>query len=626
MIICYINGKPAVPVITDDIKITRENPFVTDRDSYTYDITFPLSVPENLQVFGPLNRIDVRKRHQLYDDCALYAANILVIRGTGTITSINEKEVKLQILAGSSSVKYRSAFSRIFIDRIPYMDVDAKYRPRQAWTKRMSIQVEVTEEIMTKGYVGNISEYVFMPVWDETNGQMSNRIGNFDNLSTGSTTGTYEAGSLTKLGLFYRAVQPNFMMVLHTVLEYMGYTITENVYDVAPWNQLIIASARQTAVIQKALPHWTVAKFLEEFRKLFNATFLFDEDGHTVRIVRATSLNNQPMVSYEPSGDFEVSYDEDGLEYLGSSNLDYNLSEAGSEVWKIPQEVFREFTVLEFDDSNGVIQAADGMTEQEKMTTLFADDGGFIYFAEPENGGAPTMKRTGYFSQLTRNSETDDTISLNIVPVCMENKKWEVWCAEMGRRVHHGVYRECFVPVVENPETMDAIDLSDDIERDYVTVADVIDAGLSAKAEETEEDTRIELMWVCPQAPYAKYRYNKGSVADGDYYMPLCYTDWRFGTFVAYNSLALTHAVINRIREQCSYIGQFHEEEVRINANSSIDAQNEHIIKFLSDARPDPAKIYNFNGKLFLCAKIEEKVTGDTIDRLKTGYFYEMTL
>ncbi len=626
MIICYINGQMAVPVINDDIKITRENPFVSTKDSYTYDITFPLSIPENLKVFGPLNRIDVRKRKQLFNDCALYASNVLVIRGTGTITNINDREVKMQILSGSSSVKYRSSFERIFIDRIPYMEVDAKYHPRQAWTKQMSIQVDVTEEIQTKGYVGDVSKYVFMPVWDETNDEMANRIGNFDNdLET-------QGNPLTRLGLFYRAVQPNFMMVLHTVLEYMGYHIIENVYDVAPWNQLIIASARETAIIAKALPHWTVMKFLEEFRKLFNATFLFDEDGHTVRIVRATSLNNQPVVVHKPASDFEVSYDEDGLEYLGSSNLDYNLSEAGDEVWKIPQEVLREFQVLEFDDTNGVIEAANSMTEKERLTTLFADDGGFIYFAEDEDGGQPRMKRTGLFTQLTRNSETDDTISLSIVPVCMERKEWEVWHATMGRRQHYGQKRDCYVPVLVNPEYYENIreDTGDEEERDYVTVQDVIEAGMSSKAEETEEDTRIELMWVCARAEFAKFYYDEDQRVKGYYYMPLCYTDWRLGdgysVSMGYHSLALTHAVISRIREQCHYIGQFHEEDIRVNANATIDSQHEHIIKFLSDSQPDPAKIYNFNGKLFLCAKLEEKVTAEAIDQLKTGYFYEMTL
>ncbi|MBQ7513365.1 MAG: hypothetical protein IJS95_03120 [Prevotella sp.] len=628
MIECYIDGQRAYPVIKDNIKLTRENPFVKDKESYTYDISFPLDIPENLRVFGPLNRIGVSIRRHVFPNCRLIVANRMVICGTGTITDINRNEVKMQILSGMSSVKYRSGFENVYIDRIPYMSVDEKYQPRQVWKKRMSIQVDVTEEIFSQGYVGDISKYVFMPVWDESNNIMANRIGNFDNTFTGSTTGTYETGSLTKLGLFYRAVQPNFMMVLRTVLEYMGYTIKENVYDVYPWNQLIIASARQTAIIAKALPHWSVAKFLEEFRKLFNAAYLFDEENHTVRVIRATAMNNQPIVRYEAIDEFEVSYDEDGLEYLGSSNLDYNLSESGSEVWKIPQEVLREFTVREYDTYSDMVADIDGMTEQEKMTTLFADEGGFLYFYEQEGVNSPVMKRTGFFSQLTRNSETDDTISLNIVPVCMENKKWEVWCAEAGRRTHNGQYRECYVPVVENPEVMDAVNLDDDEEeRDYVTVADVIEAGISAQAEETEEDTRIELMWVCPNAGYkqghSKFHYDNYLVG-GDYYMPLCYTDFRFGPFVDYNSLALTHAVIYSIREQCHYVGQYHEEQIRINANSTIDAQDEHVFKFLSDTTPDPANIYMFYGKLYLCSKLETNITDDGTDQLITGYFYEM--
>ena len=55
-----------------------------------------------------------------------------------------------------------------------------------------------------------------------------------------------------------------------------------------------------------------------------------------------------------------------------------------------------------------------------------------------------------------------------------------------------------------------------------------------------------------------------------------------------------------------------------------IDAHNLFCIKFPTDDLPDPSKIYVFNNRRFICQKVEIEATADGIDRLKTGYFYEI--
>ena len=53
-----------------------------------------------------------------------------------------------------------------------------------------------------------------------------------------------------------------------------------------------------------------------------------------------------------------------------------------------------------------------------------------------------------------------------------------------------------------------------------------------------------------------------------------------------------------------------------------IDAHNLYTIKFIADDIPDPSNIYIFNNRRFVCQKIEMEVTGEGLDRVKTGYFY----
>ena len=598
-VVCYINGKVAYPSLKNAIKITKENPFLHDKDSKTLDVEFPMDVMENRLVFGAVHRVDTSKKLDIFSDCRLLVDNIPVITGTGRVSEITQESVKLQILSGNNSVRYRSEFEKIFIDRIQYVAVDIKYR------NLFHPYVEVTDEINSKRYIGDISKYVFMPVIDSSNDCMANMVMPLN-----------ESGSsgVSALGLTNQAVQPNLMMVLHTVLEHLGYTVKQNVYNVAPWNELIICSARQTLNIAHALPHWTAATFLDEFRKLFNATFLFDEDAKTVSIVQATSLNEVSVVEYECAEELTSSYDEDGIEYLGSSNIKYNLSELGSERETIPDEVFKEFTIAEYNSTNELITAFNGMSKKDKLTTLLVDPNGYIYGYEEENeNGEPTgvigMKRTGVFSPLVRDSESDTYVELNMCPVAMdlgERKVRTVLYYQQEGVLGPDVTFTAMLPIMENPEGSANEDAE---ERGYVSIQDVLESGENAKAEETEETVTMQLMWPARQCFIPEI---------GIYRLPLSHTDPRLCNNALGYSLALSHA------RDWNYVGKFHERVIRINAGQSVDANNEVNIKFLCDGIPDVNKIYIFSGKAYLCSKADIEVNDDGINPLKNGYFYEM--
>ena len=46
MVYCTIDDKVAFPSSSDKIKVTYENPFIKDSGSYTYDVTFPMSIQQ----------------------------------------------------------------------------------------------------------------------------------------------------------------------------------------------------------------------------------------------------------------------------------------------------------------------------------------------------------------------------------------------------------------------------------------------------------------------------------------------------------------------------------------------------------------------------------------------------
>ena len=105
-------------------------------------------------VFGALNRLDTSKRNRVFDDCVLMADNVSVIRGVGTVTSVTRTELKLQILSGGSSLRYRSDLEHIYIDRISYPSVPDKYLPNYTRAGEYVLNgIDVDSEVRNKGYI-----------------------------------------------------------------------------------------------------------------------------------------------------------------------------------------------------------------------------------------------------------------------------------------------------------------------------------------------------------------------------------------------------------------------------------------------------------------------------------------
>lgn len=623
MIQCYIDGKLAVPTLKDSIKLVRENPYIKEKDSYTFDVSFPLDIPQNRAVFGALGRLDTSKRVRKFDDCMLMADNLIVVKGIGTVTEITVSEVKLQILAGGSSLRYRADFDQVFIDRITYPAVPARFRNNVTkWWGPAENLINVDSDVRNSACIGDVSTAVFMPVWDNTNQCVANDLWAVLPNNTGYD---WPQEQQVTYCLFRRAVQPNLMMVLNTVLSHMGYTVGTNAYDTAPWNELVICSARQTAIIAKALPHWTVSKFLDEFRKLFNAVFLFDSAAGTVSILRADQFDAGNVVEYEAADEFQSNYDEDGLEYLGSSNIRYNLSGLSSQMLEVPDEVIENFTIQEYNSYSELSTAFSAMTDQQKLTTLMVEPGGYHYGAEQRDStGAKTgeivLRSFGQFTKMIRDSTSDSEVSLDICPVAVDRMDFHFNAAMQNGGNYYGfddLQVNAWLPIVENSELLPEQDgtQDDDDERPYVTIEEVVESGESATREEDEEETRMELMWVGGVNDHPWNGANRLQLR-----VPTVFADWRVCSIdvTKRQSLALSHAGNH------PHIGQFHGNTLHINSGGGIDGNDEICIPFLCDGIPDPSAVYVFHGKRYLCSKVEVNVTQDGIDRLKQGYFYEM--
>lgn len=195
-----------------------------------------------------------------------------------------------------------------------------------------------------------------------------------------------------------------------------------NDFDVSPWNQLYIASAYKTQELRKALPHWSAYTFIEEFRKLFNATVYFDDMAKTCKIIKASELTTVGDVNVEPLEEYTGDYDSDGSFTTSSTaNLQYNLGEAANrdEYESISQKVFDNFPVFNSFDGFGPYNQfevdTNGWDEKKKRTTIIRWNGSYYIYVEDTDGNK-TWQLAGVWSPLVRDPASDDYTDLNISP------------------------------------------------------------------------------------------------------------------------------------------------------------------------------------------------------------------
>lgn len=639
MIICYINKKVAFPAAQSDIKITLQNPFIKDGDEKTMEVVFPMDIPQNRAVFGAINRLDTHFRMDNFEDCRLVADGQEIISGTGTITSVSNTEVKLQILSGQSYLRYKASFDKVFIDQIDYGDIAARHQFLKGMMQRNKSAFNMVSELNRQGFIGEPGKYAFFPIHDESNDIFVNMpVYYFVN-------DVYEDDGVTT---WFAAVQPNLMYVMKKVIERLGYSLESNYYDQSPWNKIYVASALQTTVLNKALPHWTCYKFLDEFRKLFNATFLFDENKKSVKIVPFGDSGNAGTEVIEPLVEFSTSFDEEGVEYLGASNIQFNLSDCDRDYDCLSQDIMKSFEMKEYDDINSLYDAFDRMSVKDKMTHIFHCPVGYFYGITVENNEGSVinhiLKECGWFSPLVRR-EGASTIELNIVPVAIKKQTCNCYCMKVLKtdKGNYLMWRydvweyEAFTANITcdnqvNTELMWITEEDKEPEGDYVTVMDVVENG-EAIPDGTSEDAVMEIFFAANfmqvyQNPERKPKednnilnlpplgYDIRTVRQ-----PTAFADYRHAAYEVNGSLPTWSLGLMPLVDIAS-IGAFHNKGIKIRQN--VNGNNEICVKFLFNGKPDPRKIYIIRNRKFLCSHIDMSVNENGIERVKTGYFYEI--
>ena len=615
MIECTINGQRAFPSIQNSIKITLENAYLKDRDEWTMEIVFPMNIHENSVIFRHCNRLQVSRRVQKYDECRLYADKSLIIGGVGIVTSVSETEVKLQIKSGMQQIAYLSDIDRIYIDQISYPVPAQNWLDN--WTEAATIRIRQTGDW----------RFSYAPVYDETNDKVLNALSILHKPVYTGSTGYDAVQSRIYAKVTNAAIQPGLQYVIEKALEHTGWRLQNEEWWTEMNLPLIwICNARMTRDIAKALPHWSIKRFLDEVRKLLNVTFVFDKTNTQVQIIR-NNPKEAEAVEYECLDEFTTDFDETGLTYSGSSNIEYNLSSSGYRILcdDITDRALDTFDTLEYSSYGAMLAAWEQMSEKDKMTHVFHCPSGW-YYTHKYDEGVRDLERAK-FQHIRREENAEDTVTLNIAPVAIGRidldipMKWAYWSNEGGPEAEGDKYEDLtvntslYLPCMENAEGENS--------EEYMTVQSVVEADGTTEEEEAE---RMEVMCLGYPERYIIYNFgNKGVNWNDGAVIVTFLLEGAIGTAI-YNTdpdtIPSAGAPISfSLAEVEGYrcIGDLHAKD------KVIENREQVIIKFLAKGKPDPCKLFLFRNKKYICDKIELDVTENGIDEIATGYFYEVT-
>lgn len=624
MITCIINGHRAYPISTSSIKVTYANQYVTDDGEYTYDITFPMDILANREIFKNVSRFEVAKNIAKYDDCKLYVDSRIIMSGVGTILSVNQNEVKLQIVGGKSRIKFNEKLTKHYIDEVDLGIADKPgYTVDKGWSQGFK-NIQKINDIYRldddkSKFLGVEGKWCFVPVRDETNDMIANFVG-VD--KTKQFIG-YNAPFIMNL-----AVQPNLMHIFRKVVEYEGYTLKRNDYDCKPWNLLYIASAYKTRELRKALPHWSSYTFIEEFRKLFNATIVFDDILKTCSVINASELTTADSIKIEPLDEYTTDYDEDGsISTSSTANLEYNLGGSANRgsyevISKKVFENFESFHSEEISLDHQFVTTTLLWSEKKKRQTIIENFGDYYIYVEDESG-KKKWKLAGIWSPLIRDKSSEDYVDLNISPAAQVVEDINFKTALIGEDKYYEKRCLLSMPNDKEPDSKES-DIDDD-GFSYTSVQDAIDD--ESTLDKTEDDQEcMNIFFILPgRVQIGGPNQTSLSWVGMKSRWPQFLTDYRINEDYRYSGIAdIFHDTyslsLRKTREVGSTcLGSFHNIGLRIDNKNSME------VKFKSDEIPDPSQIYIIRNKRFVCAKIEMEVKDDAIEPIYTGYFYMLS-
>jgi hypothetical protein len=598
MVELYINNKRVFFDNSKQIKITVENPYFASAKSYTLDITIPTMIFDNRKIFGSIDRFEIRK-NKLSFPARLVFDNRTLLFGSAQITKVARKNVTVQVVGSMIGDKFFGEFGELYVDELK---IGGWLHPEET-------------EIGTMPFDRYSDEYIFMPVWDETNSVVRNeresRIFPDDDGEGMGLPG----------GVQYKIYEPHcpmprFMYLLQRIIEVCGYTLAVNNLEIEPWTHLYIANAHTVDDLCEVLPHWTVTEFFKEVENFFNVSIIFDAETKRVSIIKNVTFFDGREHNFSRIDEYQVEIKDikNSEKSLSYSNIRYDISE--SEEHKedvLSDELLENIKTFVFATHQETIKYCNSLSEERRKQVLFKDNTG--YYVWGETGDKWSLRLVNEFGQLTRHRDSDNTIDLRICPCAISRKhpmqftRWRIY--------GYSVIWEAYPPMLSMENPFGPAVTDDDEEQVEQNVWNMILGEVDVPVKIDGED-RIQVFF------FDGYAQGIKKEVDGEYspivYYPIPLTDWRKDFFD-------TGYMITQNQWSLSLVTVPDTDTLAINHTNpySINTDVEYRIDFeIGDMVPDITKVFMFNNKRYICRKYEYILQNNKLNAIVSGYFYEM--
>ena len=474
-----IDNKPVIVKKGTSIRLTRENPAISQNGDYTLDVTLPLAgCLENINVFGIPHY-----RHQplvgLADKNYQFAleASRLRLTGTAVVTQVSEEEIKLQLLAGNTELNFDNREGgEKYIDEL---DLGRAYG--DLWDSQTYLENQTpknTRSLLQSNIItsyraeqlmhgpNNVTDCVLFPIYSTTDDVIANKQAwqwwcnwenhehstppqisyrgyrhtireNADAVSLPNSRPFSEIGDIFSEYSHF-APQPYLCVVLEKVLSAIGYTLRpeDNCMREGWLGKIFVANVRETIYFRECLPHWTVEEFLTELRNAFGVILYVE--GKKVKAVSRDSIYNGAEytniynVIDERTTDISTEGDNKGTT---TGNVSYNLSDVVPRLFNIgsdPYDNMKVERVVSIAQENINDRLENGTDEQKEnihnSASLFyrktiGDRYGVFKKTNKAGEEQYLLERVDHLGPLFREVNYDSGTALNIVPCYMREDK-----------------------------------------------------------------------------------------------------------------------------------------------------------------------------------------------------------
>lgn len=300
-----------------------ENRLFLGRDGYTLNIVFPLAgCPENLAIFGHINRKDVSKTRASFDCSIVDRATSLF--GSLTVTKISDSEVECQFAEGRCEQTVTDPFEDTFINQLDLgtQPSSGSFTPDQAWQGIAYGKNEVALPWINEAYPTEFNNWVVFEnntyKWDK-------------NVYVHERPTTEYRSSLNAYSLSW---QPYLIFIAKQICNAIGYTFDFSEWEQSDYKYLLICNTLPYSWTEgdlrnykSIMPKWTVSEFFSKLELLLMCEFDIDHKYKHIDFAFSkkilAKIKPVEIVDVVDSYTAEVATENNTCDYLGAKRLAY---------------------------------------------------------------------------------------------------------------------------------------------------------------------------------------------------------------------------------------------------------------------------------------------------------------